>query len=509
MKKPLIPRSKPRRRERGVTMVLVAVAMIAIIAMAALSIDVITLYLAKLETQRSADAAALAAAKIIALSGITGDPSNGTSNWGSICGGSTSSATQVAQAVAQQNSVGTIAVPTTSVTVTYSAGSGGAVITSSPDCTALSTNAFGVNPLVTVKIVRANLPNFFSRIWGNAGTSVSASATAEAFNPSDSGTTGNQTTGTLTPVQPRCVKPWVLANRDPLNPAPITCASGLCYCDQSGGPGSCNAIVNLTDGSIVHPGISTGGTGTNGIIGETFWLSANCMHDPNTCNLRTTTMKANFTGGPDGGNLEWAPNLLYLPGQVGTAVNAVPSACSSGGNYETAIVGCDQPTNYSCGIPPSSNPNPNIVDLSINPNGPTADAAQCVIYQGTPGDITASSGQDYFGTFAAPGSYPFQILSGSNTPLGKSGLTGSAVTTSPSIVSLPIYDDTSATLTSGVATNVTFVGFLQVFINAFDAKGNLFVTVLNVAGCGNGSPTPVGAPIIGNSPLPVRLITPP
>ena len=46
--------------ERGVTMILVALAMVAIIAMAALSIDVITLYLARQEAQRSADSAALA-----------------------------------------------------------------------------------------------------------------------------------------------------------------------------------------------------------------------------------------------------------------------------------------------------------------------------------------------------------------------------------------------------------------------------------------------------------------
>ena len=45
MKKPFILRPRPahRRKERGVTMVLVAVAMVAIVAMAALSIDVITL----------------------------------------------------------------------------------------------------------------------------------------------------------------------------------------------------------------------------------------------------------------------------------------------------------------------------------------------------------------------------------------------------------------------------------------------------------------------------------
>src|ERR1700739_294097 len=104
MKKPFIPRSHGRSRQHGVTMVLVALAMTAIIAMAALSIDVITLYLAREEAQRSADAAALAAAKVISVSGITGaaDPATDTASWKLICGGSSSTATQAALAVVKQ-----------------------------------------------------------------------------------------------------------------------------------------------------------------------------------------------------------------------------------------------------------------------------------------------------------------------------------------------------------------------------------------------------------------------
>ena len=75
-----------RHGERGVTMVLVALAMVAMIAMAALSIDVVMLYLAREEAQRSADAAALAAARVISLSGMTGDPSNISGLWSAICG---------------------------------------------------------------------------------------------------------------------------------------------------------------------------------------------------------------------------------------------------------------------------------------------------------------------------------------------------------------------------------------------------------------------------------------
>ncbi len=57
--------AKDRQSERGVTMVLVAMAIVAIMAMAALSIDVVTLYLANAESQRSANTAALAAARIL------------------------------------------------------------------------------------------------------------------------------------------------------------------------------------------------------------------------------------------------------------------------------------------------------------------------------------------------------------------------------------------------------------------------------------------------------------
>src|ERR1700723_3264552 len=117
MRPPAIPRTDARCQERGVTMVLVAIAMVAIIAMAALSIDVVTLYLAREEAQRSADAAALAAARVISLSGITSDPHDSDSTWGEICSPS-GSATQTAQAVATQSAVGGAA---GTVTVTYTA----------------------------------------------------------------------------------------------------------------------------------------------------------------------------------------------------------------------------------------------------------------------------------------------------------------------------------------------------------------------------------------------------
>ena len=470
-----------RRGERGVTMALVAAAMVAIMAMAALSIDAVTLYLANAEAQRSADSAALAAARVISVSGITGTASTATQGpyWQQICGGSTSVATQTAQAVATQNTVGGA---TATVTTTYSVGTG----TPNADCSTLSAG-FAVNPLVTVKVQRT-LPTFFARIWGKNGSSVSATAAAEGYNPSGSAT---YVASGIIPVQPRCVKPWVVPNLDPLNPQPALPH----YCGEAGQP-ACNPLVDLTTGSIQNPGVSTGGSGANGVIGETFWLVLDCNHNnPASCILRgaATQPKANYVSGAS--SVKPPPNVLYAPGQVGTTVTAIPS-CTQGDPYEEAIEGCDAPTNYQCGVQLA-----NAVDLSRNPDtsGATTNGVQCLTAQGN------GSGQDTIDT----GSYPFQIQAGDQNPLVTSGLLshGKTITSSNSIVSLPIYDN-ATNITSSTTKAVTFVGFLQVFINSVDQYGNVNVTVLNVAGCGNGN-NPTLGPVSGSSPVPVRLITQP
>jgi hypothetical protein len=112
--------------------------------------------------------------------------------------------------------------------------------------------------------------------------------------------------------------------------------------------------------------------------------------------------------------------------------------------------------------------------------------------------------------------YPFKILAGNSNPLvtvASPAITAStAITSSTSIVSLPIYDDTAppGNIRGSGSTDVTIVGFLQVFINSVDQWGIMDVTVLNVVGCGNGNSAPVSAnAVTGSSPVPVRLITPP
>ncbi len=487
MKRALIRRSRLRRSESGVTMILVAICMVAIIAMAALSIDVVTLYLARMEAQRTADVAALAAARVISISGITGDPNNTTGYWSQICGGTTGVATLAAQAAAAQT-VGN-ATPTP-VTVTYSAGG-----TSNASCVGLPA-AFGVNPMVTVQVTRSNLPTFFSHMWGNTGNTTSATATAEAFNPSYSGNGGNSgPTGVIIPVQPRCVKPWIVPNQDPLNPPP----SGANYCNDSGGPGACRPIVDRGTGQIQNPGISLNGSSSNGVIGETFWLGADCTHTGANCNLRTGSNQpqANY---PGNGYLIGPPNLLYVPGQAPTSVAALPSCSLGGSAFEQAVAGCDESTAYQCGVA-----NQNTVDLSApNPAtqfGDVATGVQCLIHEGTLDTI--DGGQDTI----TVSSFPFQMLAGSSNPLVTGGglSSGTQISASNSIVSVPIYDSAANINTSGTSS-VTIVGFLQVFINQVDSYDNVQVTVLNVSGCGNGTNT-TGTAVTGSSPVPIRLIT--
>jgi Flp pilus assembly protein TadG len=460
MKPPAIRRSpqllSQKHSERGVTMVLMALAMVAILAMAALSIDVVTLYLANAEAQRSADTAALAAARVLSISGMTGDPSNSAAGainpWQQAC----ALATSVAKAVATQNTMGGIALLPAQVTVTFP--------NSDTQCAASGPNLpFGVNPLVTVKVQRTDLPTFFARMWGRTGASVSATATAEAFNASNSGNVGNGApSGQVTPVAPRCVKPWIVPNRDPGNPG--GCIGAVC-----------NGFVSPADGSILNPGIQVNG-GT-AVIGEGFWLTADC---PATGNCSPLTDNPPSVSPPS--------SLEYLPAAISSTSTAVPG-CSVGGAYEQAIAGCDQTTVYACGTQLGAG-----IDLTENPGGnkgDTLNGVQCLINWPQQDSLDQTN-------------FPYRILAGPGNPLVNVSTpaisSGAAITTSNSIVTIPIYDGSPIT-----SNDVTIVGFLQAFIDRVNpGSGDVHVFVLNVSGCSSSTSSPA---VPGTSPVPVRLIT--
>jgi len=475
----------PRSGERGVTMALVAISMVAIIAMAAWSIDLVTLYLARQEAQRAADAGALAAARVISVSGITGttDPDTDPTYWTSICGPD-GTATHAALAVAGQNSVsGAIG----TVTVNYATIGNNGKASPNPDCSTLNT-VFAINPLVIVQ-VKISVPTFFSRTWSYRSESVSASATAEAFNPSHSNSQSNGApAGVVTPVQPRCVKPWMVPNLDPVN---------------------LGSFVSTIDGAISNAGIRVAGAGA-GTVCETFTLFADCNGTAIPCAPITGTPpppppvpSANvvFTGVTAS-----VPNLEYWPGQILGSAVAVPSCATAGGGgvpaYEAAVAGCDRSTVYQCGVLSSTSASPNAIDLSENPAGGTGDTANALACSLTGQTSVPLSGQDTLDT----SSYPFTIRAGDSNLLKIPKNT--PITASNQIVSLPIYDNSLGWDFDGTSVSqVTIVGFLQVFVNDVDSNGNISVTVLNVAGCGNGSAGTPNPAVTGSSPVPVRLIT--
>jgi len=486
MLRPLIERPQQsgvrRSRERGVTMALVALAIFSIIAMAGLAVDLGTLYEASNEVQRAADAGALAAARVISLSGVTGDPTNHFSHWQAVCGGPSFPASAAAIAVVQQNKVGGVIVPTAGITVSYTTQGGGAT---NQDCSGL-TAAFGVNPIAIVHVQQTNLPTYFSRIWGRTGSSVSATAAAEAYDPSGSATYSSA--GTIAPVQPRCVKPLIVLNRDPAN--------GIAP----------NTFVSTTDGSISNPGVYQS---DGGVIGEPLTLNADCV--PNRLNCRATPAPPHIVDNPPKWNTGLPAGVLeYVPALVQGAPIAVPTTCGLSGTYEQAIAGCDQTTAYTCGTP-STTTGATQVDLTVGPvrpnavNGDTTTALECLVNNATGRDTINP------GTTTTP-VFPFQIQAGDGNPLVQAGVVNANdfITTSNSIVTLPIADFTGTAAWTTNQPPVTIVGFLQVFIQGIDNSGNINAIVMNVSGCGNGQTTTVSSPPVnGTSPVPVRLITPP
>ena len=450
MKKPLIQRRgcrEAQKNQRGVTLALMAASIVAMLAMAALSIDVASLYTANCEAQRAADAAALAGARWLSISGMTGDPTNNASQWVNAC----NQAKQIAMEAAIQNSVAgsnlTVAnVPTLSVLDRGGNGCG----TSGPV-------ALGVNPQVTVVVQVPNIRLFFAPVMraffspGAARTlTVSATATAEAYNPSNG--VNFTPSGLQVPVQPRCVKPWIVPNLDPV---------------------TSNPFISPT-GTINNPGISTAG---GGVVGEQFSLVADCGGGA-TCTL---------TSNPPG---QTGIALQYVPALINGSVVAVPST-AAGNPYQEASAGCDAATQYNCGTPSGAQ-----ADLTVNPSGPagyTSVAVQALINQGV--------GEDTLSTAV----YPYEFEAGAGNPLVSKGAAsqGEILSSSNNVVTVPVMDSTNPISTGTTQPNVTILGFLQLFVrNVNTANGRLRVTVLNVAACG----TATGSAIGGTTPVPVRLV---
>lgn len=449
----------PRHRERGVTMILVVLAMLSMLGIIAIAIDLITLYSARSETQRAADSAALVAAKMLIDAGVTGDPTNAA-----LQTAAQTIATKAAKDVAKQGAIAGRQIQTADVSVNY------------PNSGAPS---FGINPRVSVTVQDTNLPTFFSRIWSRAALTVRATATAEGFNPSNATTI---TGGATAPVIARCVKPFIVPNCDPQHGGGTGCG------------GTAATFFDTTTGQITNPGAAPAG-----IIGAGFDLVSNCGSGPG-CG-------AGVIGAPNAGPGPGGPTLYYYPAQMPPATGACPS-CTGGTTFEQEIECCN-PTPISCGTTVTLPAvNQLSVDNTVYPDGgggPAQSGVECLIHQ-RPGN-----GMDSLNA-GPPLTYPLQISVGNNHPLAGTVLSANdLVSTSDSLVTVPVYDQTVGPPPNAAPTGaVNIVGFLQVFIDQAFAggggpkAGEFHVTVVNVLGCGSSAS---GAPISSSaSAVPVRLI---
>ncbi len=416
-----------RRGERGQTIVLVAISILSLLAMASLAVDLVTLYVAKGQIQHAADAAALAGAKAFVDSGLTSvNPASPPSPALQLL--ATNMATAYVNATLPNNLVAGVA-----PTLVFSS------------IQLLNNTGYG-NPYITVTLNQPTLPTFFARIWGVRFASVSATASAEAYNPSNWQTTTNVS------VAPKCVKPLLVANSDPNHP-------GSNFVDPATG--------------AVNPAFQ---------VGEPITLTSAC--NPGPCSAT-------------GPYTEGAGN--YLPAHASGATGFCPSAASSSscnslaGPYQQAVQCCDS-TVYACGGAAS---NATVDSTTTAIPTTTQLGLQCAIHASGNGLLQGQDAIDV--TNFTSNSGPMQITPATE-PSGVSA--GSLVNTSASILTFPIIGPNPS------SPAVTVIGFLQVFVNQSGSPADFDGYIVNVIGCSNATPsTAVSGG--GISPLPVRLITTP
>jgi hypothetical protein len=437
-----------REHERGQTILLVVISIAVLVGMAALAIDIATLYTASNETRRTAEAAALAGAQAFVSSSFT-------SGWlpqSIVCSGSVGS-----PGLAEQRALHVVATNTVA---------GGAATLQATAC----NFATPTNPQLTVTVQRTGLPTFFGRIWGAFPGTSTVSATAEAYNPS--GTTGP-------PINVANVKPWAVPNCDPNN------GTGNGACTGAGG------------GFFIDPTNNYAVANPSTVVGR--------VVDLNEVPLGSTMTQAGTGGNPP------VINFLAVDVPINAATASCPASgtLSCGASLQPATpaypetIACANSTQLSCGqtLPVHTGTG------TLNPHITAESAALCLIHANTYG---RNMGQDQFCNNApspnCPSGSPISIDGGSSNP--DPGLQGrNSISRSDSVVTLPIY-----CTGAGCTTNpVTIVGFLQLGISQVAQLPGpppsfpLRAVVMNVVGCGSTSGT---NPVAGGgvSPIPVRLV---
>jgi hypothetical protein len=321
----------------------------------------------------------------------------------------------------------------------------------------INVNAPG-NPTIQVTLQRTDLPLFFGRIWGTSIASVSATAIAEAYNPAYS------PAGGFIPSAPKCVKPFLVPNNSQFQP---------------------------THPVFVDPATGAVNAAASSFIGETLKLTSACGSTPGVCSP---------SGQPAAGQ--------YLPMYQRVAHQYCPSpsagtTCSDGNDFERSTKCCDGVVFdfFQCGVSGTiatwdSGTNPG------GPGGPAQNGLQCLIH-GTP----TKAQQDTL-NFSQPNVGPLQIQAGPYSQAQYGVALGSVISTSSSVIMVPLFDNRGPLLPN---QQVTIVGFLQLFVKSSGVPlgpnaPDMDAIILNVIGCGStlGATSAISGG--GASAIPVRLI---
>jgi Flp pilus assembly protein TadG len=431
MHRPLPPRTmptSPRPSSRGIALISLAFAMVLFLGTAGMAVDLAYLYAARVEAQRSADAAALAAANDFANSGYT----SGLLTVGQV----ETLAAADATAIGNKNLV-----------LGQSPGLNATTFASTCPPPAGADGCFDVSvtndPRVTVVVKRTAahgnpVPLFFMKMFGMQTADVSAVGLAEAYNPSTYGGP---------PINMQDMKPWLVPNCDPQHVVPVGDSRGNPNCPVTGGLA---AYFIYPPGSNLQAEIVTPGQAPAGVVGEQFVLKP---------------------GSPSQAPVPSQFYPLYLP-QSNAAVCPADASTSTSSNgsgsaslYEQNIE-CWTPETFTCG-------QESVNIASGNMVGPTGTAVDVLIHENN------GTGQDTLNLTQLP----FQIVSGLNNPYYSPG---QVITSSDSMVVVPLYDGANLCPGGSCSTTVNVQGFLQVFLQSEGSpQGTVTSYVINAGGCGN------------------------
>jgi len=425
-------------------LVFVALSLVLLLGVCAMAIDLAWLYVADVQAQRAADAAALAGAKTFVESNYTTANAPGAGFLSPYVAGAVAQdlGQNVALAVAEQNVVA------------------GSQLTSSNVAVSINdSRATPMAPQITVTVGPIAVPTFFAKAFGIKTVNISAAATAEAYNPSGSSSLAISTAG---------VKPWLLPNLDPVS----------IHFGANCGSGSPQPFVSKTSGQICNPGYLI--DFPPGIVGEVITLTQGNPSAP-------------------------AAGQFYIIANYPTSTTIAP-ACAASDSYSQALAGSNT-SRFTCGGTVTVNINAltGVGNSALTQNATQCliHATGAGLLQGQ--DAVPLNFNIFGASFVI---FPFAATTGSNNPIpgvsGKNVNRSDALVTVPLYDGSQLCSGAGCAGTK----NVTIIGFLQLFITDYVAgtgstQSQVHATVFNVAGC-NGGSGPLVAP--GGSMLPVRLI---